>query len=154
MAELDPQGNVNVTLGTLGKFLGDLIEREFPCPLCGAGLPILSSKSKKPYFVCNKCGVQVFVRGKAGISKLRQMADSGILISGKKESLMHGINLFNRLESLKLQKHDLEMKRGIVGIIFPDENLENAVSLVDAEIKKIEGELAKVAEETKDENTK
>jgi hypothetical protein len=107
MAELDPHSNVNVTLETLGKLARDLVEQEFPCPLCGAGLPILASKRGKPYFVCNFCGVQVFVRGKAGISKLKEMANSGILVSGKKESVMHGINLFNRLESLKLQRNDL-----------------------------------------------
>lgn len=157
MGQLGPQGgrdNVNVTLGSLKRPLEGLSDREFPCLLCGEGLPILASKRGKPYFVCNSCGVQVFVRGKTGISKLREMANSGILVSGKKESLMRGIALFNRLESLKLQKRDLEMNRGIVGIIFPDENLENAISLVDAETKKIEGELAKIAEETKDENKK
>lgn len=139
------QSNVNVTLRSLEEALGDLVEREFPCPLCGAGLPILASKRRKPYFVCNRCGVQVFVRGKVGIFKLKQMADSGILISGKKEALVPGINLFNRLESLKLQKQGLEMKRGIFGLVFPDENVENAIRIVDAEIVKIEGELADLA---------
>jgi len=145
MAQLGPQGNVNVTLDLPESILGDLANRDFPCPLCGAGLPILCSKRKKPYFTCNSCGVQVFVRGKKGISRLKEMAKSGILISSKEESAMHGINLLNRLESLKLQKRDLEMKTGIIGIIFPDENVQNAISLVDAEIKKIEGELANLA---------
>jgi DNA-directed RNA polymerase subunit RPC12/RpoP len=154
MAQLGSQGNINVTLDPSESILGDLANREFPCPLCGAGLPILASKRRKPYFVCNLCGVQVFVRGKTGISKLKQMADSGILVSGKKESLVYGISLFNRLESLKLQKRDLQMKRGFVAMIFPDESMENAISLVDVEIKKIEGELARIAEETKDENKK
>lgn len=136
------QGNVNVTLGSLDGFLEDLVQREFPCPLCGEGLPILPSKRKKPYFVCNECGVQVFVRGKAGISRLKRMAEAGILVSGKKESLMHGITLLNRLESLKLQKEELESKQGL---FFIDKNVENAIHIVDAEIKKVEGELANLA---------
>jgi hypothetical protein len=73
------------------------------------------------------------------------MANEGILVSGKEESALHGINLYNRLEQLKLQKHDLELKRGI---LFPDENVENAIRIVDAEIERVEGELAKVAAKT------
>jgi DNA-directed RNA polymerase subunit RPC12/RpoP len=119
---------------------------EFPCPFCGAGLPILHSKRNKPYFTCNFCGVQVFVRGKAGIKRLIEMAKAGILVSGRNEGISHGINLFNRLEQLKIQKRDLESKQGI---IFRDENVENAIQIVDAEMKKVEGELAKMAEETK-----
>jgi hypothetical protein len=136
------QGNVNVTLGPPGAALGELGNKEFPCPLCGAGLPIRTSKRAKPYCTCNLCGVQIFVRGKAGIARLYEMASSGILISGKKESASHGINLLNRLEQLKLQKADLKWKRGI---IFEDENVENAIRIVDVEIEKVEGELAKAA---------
>lgn len=98
--------NVNVTLDPIEKALQQLLEMEFPCPLCGAGLQIRTSKSKKPYCICNLCGIQLFVRGKTGISRLLDMADSGILVSGKKQSASHGINLYNRLEQLKLQKQD------------------------------------------------
>lgn len=141
------QSNVNVTLPSPEPILGELAEKEFPCPLCGAGLPIRASKRKKPYCTCNSCGVQMFVRGKVGIGRLRQMANAGILVSGKEESALHGINLFNRLEQLKLQKRDLERKRGI---FFSDANVENAIRIVDAEIEKVEGELARVAVKAKE----
>jgi hypothetical protein len=137
------QGNVNVTLGSAGTALGELGGKEFPCPLCGAGLPILASKRTKPYFICNLCGVQIFVRGKAGIVRLLEMANAGILVSGKEESALHGINLYNRLEQLKLQKRDFEQKRGF---LFSDENVEYALRIVDAEIEKVQGELARIAE--------
>jgi DNA-directed RNA polymerase subunit RPC12/RpoP len=148
MVELKPeqsQSNVNVTLGLFDPDLGELAEKEFPCPLCGAGLPIRASKRRKPYFTCNDCGVQIFVRGKAGIARLNEMAQAGVLIAATKESASHGINLLNRLEQLKLQKHELERKHGIV---FKDENVGNALRLVDAEIEKVEGELAKIAATT------
>jgi hypothetical protein len=76
------------------------------------------------------------VRGKKGISRLEQMAQSGILISATEESAAHGISLLNRLERLKLQKHDLEEKQGI---FFPDKNVGYAISLVDAEIENVQG---------------
>jgi predicted RNA-binding Zn-ribbon protein involved in translation (DUF1610 family) len=110
----DPQGNVNVTLGSAGTVLGELGEKEFPCPLCGAGLPVLASKRNKPYFVCNHCGVQMFVRWKPGIAHLREMANAGVPVSGKEESALHGINLYNRLQQLKIQKRALEAKLGII----------------------------------------
>jgi len=149
MRELKPeqvQGNVNVTLPPSNPVLPGLADKEFPCPLCGAGLPILASKRKKPYFICNFCGVQIFVRGKAGIARLREMANAGILVSGKEESALHGINLYNRLEQLKLQRSELKEKRGF---IFENPSLENAIQILDAEIEKVQGELAKIAEKAK-----
>jgi hypothetical protein len=136
------QSNVNVTLAPSDPALEDLRDKEFPCPLCGAGLPILATKRKKPYFTCNFCGIQIFVRGKAGISRLHKMANAGILICGTQDSVSHGINLLNRLEQLKLQRQELKRK---LGLIFTDANVENVICMVDAEIEKVEGELAKLA---------
>ena len=145
MGELKPdqsQGNVNVTLDPLWAAFPELLWKEFPCPVCAAGLPILISKTNKPYCTCNSCGVQLFVRGKVGISRLRKLARDGILISSSGESASHGITLLNRLEQLKLQKRDLILKRPL---IFPDSNIENAIDLVDAEIESVQGELAQLA---------
>lgn len=139
------QANVNVTLGTAHAPLSELTGKEFPCPLCGEGLPILLSRRNKPYFTCNGCGVQTFVRGKPGISRLHEMAIAGILVSGRKEGASYGIRLYNRLEQLKLQKHDLEKNHGL---FISDPNLTNAISLVDGEIEKVQGELAKLAGKT------
>ena len=47
--------------------------RLFPCPLCGEGLDIRESKRGKPYVVCNRCGVQMFVRVEAGIRKFEKL---------------------------------------------------------------------------------
>jgi hypothetical protein len=35
------ESNVNVTLPSAGDAPGELADKEFPCPFCGAGLPIL-----------------------------------------------------------------------------------------------------------------
>jgi hypothetical protein len=145
------QANVNVTLGPSDRFHGELREKEFPCPLCGAGLPILISKRQKPYCTCNLCGVQIFVRGKAGIARLMEMANAGIQISVKTESASHGIHLLNRLEQLKLQREELKAKSGI---IFTDENVENVIRLVDVEMEKVQGELARIAIKTESEANK
>lgn len=77
------------------------------------------------------------------------MAAIGILVSATEESASHGIRLYNRLQQLKLQRRDFQKKEGIFSF---DENLQNTISLIDAEIEKGEGELAKIARNTKREN--
>jgi hypothetical protein len=148
MGQLEPKEsspNVNVTLGRSDGTQGILGGKEFPCPLCGSGLPILTSKRRKPYFTCNFCGVQIFVRGKAGIARLNEMANAGILICATVESATHGISLLNRLKQLELQKEDLKEKRGF---FFTDVNVEKVIRLVDLEIEKVQGELARIAIKT------
>jgi hypothetical protein len=48
-----------------------------PCLLCGAKLEKRIDKNRKPYFVCNPCGIQLFVRRQQGIDLLEQLIGSG-----------------------------------------------------------------------------
>ena len=45
-----------------------------PCFLCGDVLRVRRSKRDKPYFVCEKCGIQCFFRRQDGIRRLRETA--------------------------------------------------------------------------------
>ena len=49
--------------------------RRFPCPLCGQGLDERETKKKKPYVICDPCGVQLFVRSKAGMRIFEQLVN-------------------------------------------------------------------------------
>jgi len=44
-----------------------------PCILCGKDLEQRTDKNRKPYFVCDPCGTQFFVRRKQGIEKLEEL---------------------------------------------------------------------------------
>jgi hypothetical protein len=44
-----------------------------PCLLCGNKLQKRTDKHSKPYFVCNPCGIQFFVRRKQGIERLDEL---------------------------------------------------------------------------------
>jgi ssDNA-binding Zn-finger/Zn-ribbon topoisomerase 1 len=58
--------------------LGLRPEQRFPCPLCGKGLDVRQTKKKKPYVICDPCGVQLFVRSKAGMRVFEQLvSDAG-----------------------------------------------------------------------------
>jgi hypothetical protein len=44
-----------------------------PCFLCGNKLQKRTDKHNKPYFVCDPCGIQFFVRRKQGIERLNNL---------------------------------------------------------------------------------
>ena len=44
-----------------------------PCFLCGKELDQRTDKNRKPYFVCDPCGMQVFVRRAQGIDNLERL---------------------------------------------------------------------------------
>lgn len=52
-------------------------ELRFPCPICGTGLDVRDSKKRKPYVVCDPCGVQMFVRSPSGIERFNGLVARG-----------------------------------------------------------------------------
>jgi transcription elongation factor Elf1 len=47
----------------------------FPCPVCTDPREVRLTKKKKPYITCDPCGIQVFVRGPAGIAAFNRLID-------------------------------------------------------------------------------
>jgi len=145
MSETDSKfPNVNVTLEPDSEaefFQG----KQFPCPLCGMALEIRLSRTGKPYCTCIPCGVQLFVRGRTGISRLREILESKALVSSQESSASSAITLYNRLEQLKSQRDELELKQGF---IFRDPNLDVVISAVGAEIQHVELQLKKIQSRT------
>ena len=50
-------------------------KRMFPCPVCMDPREVRMTKKKKPYITCDPCGIQVFVRGPAGIAAFNRLVD-------------------------------------------------------------------------------
>jgi DNA-directed RNA polymerase subunit RPC12/RpoP len=46
---------------------------KIPCFLCSQELRQRKDKNNKPYFICDPCGMQIFVRGRHGIENLAQL---------------------------------------------------------------------------------
>jgi DNA-directed RNA polymerase subunit RPC12/RpoP len=61
----------------------------YPCFLCAKKLDLRISKSAKPYFVCDDCGVQIFVRRKKGIERLYRL----LVLSKKRKRIVPQISL-------------------------------------------------------------
>ncbi len=146
MSDRTPPGsdrNVNVTLPE------DSTEprRTFPCPLCATGLDVRESRARKPYCVCTSCGVQIFFRGKTGISRLRRLIDEHERLLGGSSSIAPpAIALFNRVEQLRAHRHDLQERRPF---ILTDEDLEHAIAAVDVELARVQETLARMSTSSK-----
>ena len=54
--------------------------QRFPCPICAMPQEVRLSKKDKPYITCNVCGVQVFIRGRAGIDEFKKMIAQGTFV--------------------------------------------------------------------------
>jgi predicted RNA-binding Zn-ribbon protein involved in translation (DUF1610 family) len=134
--------NVNVTWPEDAKAKELVTRKKFPCPVCGKGMEIRASMKKKPYSICDDCGIQLFFRGKKGIRRLREILDSDVLITGNESKVDQAVLLFNRIQQLSVQRKRLKAKRGL---ILSNPDLENAILAVDNEVERLQGELEKLA---------
>jgi len=48
---------------------------KFPCPVCMDPREVKLTKKRKPYITCDPCGIQVFVRGPAGIAEFNRLVE-------------------------------------------------------------------------------
>jgi hypothetical protein len=93
-----------------GKLRGEVRDRldTFPCFLCGDRLPVKLTIKNKPYFVCDSCGLQAFIRREKGIHRLKTLCESQKVGSNKDPRVTKG--------NLKLLKQLQEIKAGLKGI--------------------------------------
>ena len=101
-------------------------------------IPLQLTFKRKPYLTCNDCGLQLFIRGQTGIERLQKLISKGKFIAGQETNASEPLALINRLEKLQVQKRDLETKQGL---IFKNEAVSDAITVIEAEISKIEQEL-------------
>lgn len=79
----------------------------FPCPICKRMVIVEYAKTGKPYCKCNDCGVQLFVRGKDGIARLKKLLGE-VEVRGNSKDLINTVDYFNtlreRLEEVQEEK--------------------------------------------------
>jgi hypothetical protein len=94
-----------------------------PCILCGKNQDQRIDKNNKPYFVCDPCGTQFFIRRKQGIEKLEQLfrefTKRDFVLSRNAQSLYEVQAILREIAGLKLEIDKLD---GQIGIIFVDED--------------------------------
>jgi len=118
-----------------------------PCFLCGCKLEKRTSKNKKPYFVCDSCGIQFFVRRKAGIERLevliRAAEKNAIPFRQHAHTLFEIQSILAAIRGTKLEIAKLESE---IGIFFPDEDKVRACKSLKTRVETLHAELEELAE--------
>jgi hypothetical protein len=94
-----------------------------PCILCGNKLQKRTDKHNKPYFICDPCGIQFFVRRKQGIDRLENLLRASerhaIPFQQAAERLFEVQALLSEIDGTKAQITKLNNE---IGFFFPDEH--------------------------------
>lgn len=122
----------------------------FPCFLCGQILKVKMTKNNKPYFICDLCGMQTFVRFKTGIKKLQNvLMDLAEGLTGFLPQQKHTHEILSTVSTLnELEKKLIELKdnKSIGDYLFPDGDKEMAQNTLESEIKKARRRLKQLRE--------
>src|SRR4051812_23570586 len=101
-----------------------------PCLLCGAPLGQRTDKNRKPYFVCDPCGIQMFIRKSTGIDLLERLKKE---ITEKKllrKTPGTLLEIQQILSELKGTGEELEKLQASISIFSPKKNIVKACKLL------------------------
>jgi hypothetical protein len=119
-----------------------------PCFLCGAKLDKRTDKNRKPYFVCNPCGIQLFVRREHGIGlldKLLRNVEKYEIPFKQRAAQVYQIQaLLTEITGIKQQIERLETQ---TGFFFPDKDKVHACNLLKIKLQNLFRELAAIAKQ-------
>jgi|SRR5579871_153644 DNA-directed RNA polymerase subunit RPC12/RpoP len=94
-----------------------------PCLLCGNKLEKRESKNAKPYFVCDACGIQLFIRRKQGIARLEELLraseKNAIPFKQAARRMFEVQALMSEIDGTKAQIKKLDDE---IGFFFADED--------------------------------
>lgn len=91
--------------------IGGQQNNTLPCVLCGAQLEKRIDKHDKPYFICNLCGIQLFVRRQHGIDLLEKL-----MHTSHRDSLpfQHSSDEFAKMQVLLNEINSAEVQVGLL----------------------------------------
>ncbi len=117
-----------------------------PCFLCGKQLDQRTDKNNKPYFICNPCGMQIFIRRELGIKKLEELIRNlkeGELPLRKHAQVLYEVQaMLSEMDDLKAEIKRLD---GEIGFFFIDQDKLRARKLLEARIENLLLQLEQLA---------
>jgi hypothetical protein len=117
-----------------------------PCFLCVEKLERRTDKNGKPYFVCNPCGIQLFVRRPHGIALLNKLladaARNELPFKHRAEEVYKIQALLSGIDGVKQQ---IERLQSQIKFLFPDEDKVHACNLLKTKLENLFKELAQLA---------
>ena len=122
-----------------------------PCFLCGNGLDVRKTKRGKPYFICDPCGLQAFVRREKGTSLLNKLLqslnDANLLRRNGQAAAFEAQALLNRRAQLKSQLRDIEDRWDWPFCLQDDPARDSVAHVLKKGIESIETRLSKIAKD-------
>jgi hypothetical protein len=119
---------------------------KIPCFLCVQELEQRTDKNRKPYFICDPCGVQIFIRGRQGIKNLSQ------LIATLKEKDFafreHMTTLYDIqgiLTEIRGIEKEIDSLSSVIDIVITNERKERTRELLKKRIETLLGRLDQIA---------
>ena len=113
-----------------------------PCFLCGQKLEKRSDKHSKPYFVCDLCGIQLFVRRKHGIDRLDALLKTAEKNEIPFKQAAHRVfqvqALLSEIDGTKAQIKKLDEE---IGFFFPDQEKIRAWDALKKRLRNLVGEV-------------
>jgi chaperonin cofactor prefoldin len=120
---------------------------DLPCFLCGKQLNQRTDKNNKPYFICNPCGMQVFIRRELGIQKLadliRNLKEGELPLRTHTQVLYEVQAILSEMDDLKAEIKRLD---GEIGFFFIDQDKLRARKLLEARIENLLLQLERISE--------
>lgn len=118
---------------------------EMPCFLCGRTLKVKKTKGNKPYFICDTCGLQAFVRYKAGIHHFQELLvsldESGEKYLSLNRSSFIVLSLVSRLNELREKLDKVNQNKSLSDYFLSDTESELAINTLKKEIKNVRNAL-------------
>jgi chaperonin cofactor prefoldin len=118
-----------------------------PCFLCGKQLDQRTDKNNKPYFICNPCGMQVFIRRELGIQKLeeliRNLKEGELPLKTHTQVLYEVQAILSEMDDLKAEIKRLD---GEIGFFFIDQDKLRVRKLLEARIENLLLQLEQISE--------
>jgi DNA-directed RNA polymerase subunit RPC12/RpoP len=120
-----------------------------PCILCGKKLDQRTDKNGKPYFTCDPCGTQFFVRRKQGMEKLveliRELEKRGLAITQRAQSLYEIQAILSEIDGLKSEIEKLDAQ---IWFLFVDEDKVQARKSLKTRVQGLLMELEEMSKRT------
>jgi len=118
-----------------------------PCLLCGKKLNKRVDKNGKPYFVCDPCGVQMFIRRPQGIENLGELIE----MLGKKDLPFrdHAYVLYKIqaiLGEIRGLRKELDALESIFDLFSDNKGKKRTRKLLEARIENLFSQLQRIAE--------
>jgi DNA-directed RNA polymerase subunit RPC12/RpoP len=121
-----------------------------PCFLCGQNLDKRITKKEKPYFVCDPCGVQLFVRGKQGMERLERFLHASeqkaITLEHAAQRVFEVQALLTEIDGTKAQIKKMDDE---IGLFCPDEDKVRARNALKTRLAKLVDEFEKYCARTR-----